>query len=174
MGRPKLTENAAYAEMVSRLQNRERILEAAKAECEIIMRRAERETEEELLAALWRGLQSGLSQYALGKATGKTRAEHQRALVERADRWGKANGDSRLLAPVDDGSTTIDGYKIDPIAAPGERTWVTAPSGERYTFERDGQGFIVWRTGDGAVMSADDQYAQLVYGVEEYAALNAD
>ena len=155
MGRPKLEENPDYQEMLARLENRDRIMREAKAECEVIMRRAERETEEELLAALWFGLQKNLSQYALGKATGKTRAEHQRALVERAERWGKANGDD-YAAKVDDGTETCMGWTWGPQVVGGWTPYVS-PEGERYMVGFNADDRVEWRKPDGSVMTFDER-----------------
>jgi hypothetical protein len=155
MGRPNLTENPDFREMLARLENRERIMREAKAECEVILRRAERETEEELLAALWFGLQKNLSQYALGKATGKTRAEHQRALVERARRWGNANG-AEYAAKVAEGTETCMGWMWGPQVVGGWTPYVS-PEGERFLVGFNANLNVEWHKPDGSIMSHDER-----------------
>lgn len=84
MGRPSIDNDAVYVEMCRRLAPLKTRVANAKFEAQQLVEKARADVEREKLAAIRFGLDHGLSQYAIGKATGETRADRQRALVRRA------------------------------------------------------------------------------------------
>jgi hypothetical protein len=175
MGRPSLAENAVYVQTQSRLEPVKKILDDAKEECSLIMRRAERQVEDETLGALWWGVQNGLSQYAVGKLMGKTRAEHQRELFERVNRWGGANPEIAATAP---GVVDVAGWLFGPAGAAGvnehgHHTPFVAPDGTRYTVAYGDDHKCHWYFSDGTRLTFDQCDALLTFEVEEYARANA-
>jgi hypothetical protein len=149
MGRPSLTDNDVYVETQKRLEPVRKIVDDARAECALIMRRAEARVDDETMAALWYGVDRGLSQYAVGKLMGKTRAEHQRELFDRVKRWGGANPDSDLPAA---GTEMCEGWTWGPQVVGGWTAYVS-PEGERYMVGFNTEQYVEWHKPDGSVMS---------------------
>lgn len=87
-GRKSVEENPIYQEVVKQLQPLKNRVANARFEAQQIVENAKREVENEKLRAIKWGLDNGLTQYAIGKATGETNAERQRALVARARNFG--------------------------------------------------------------------------------------
>ena len=87
MPRPSLNENPVYRETRARLIPVNKIMDEAKAECELIMKMAKRKVEHETLDALAYGVSNGLSQYAISTLTGKTRASDRREVFARVEKW---------------------------------------------------------------------------------------
>lgn len=87
-GRKSLDENPTYQELVHKLHPLKNRVANARFEAAQIVENAKAEVESEKLRLIKWGLDNGLTQYAIGKATGETNAERQRALVARARNFG--------------------------------------------------------------------------------------
>jgi hypothetical protein len=95
MGRPAIENNPEYRRVAARIDNVNRAIKFANSRAKDKVRQAKLEAERELTASLANleleklyivkaALSKGLSQYAIGKVTGNTRADKQRELVKKA------------------------------------------------------------------------------------------
>jgi len=84
MGRPSLESNEVYMTCLRRMEPLKNVVEEAKKQAELDVIRAQKRVEDEMLEILRWGIDRNLSQYAIGKLTGKTRAEDQRRLMDMA------------------------------------------------------------------------------------------
>lgn len=87
-GRKSVDENPVYQEVVKQLHPLKNRVANASFEAKRIVENAKAEVENEKLRIVKWGLDNGLTQYAIGKATGETNAERQRALIARARAFG--------------------------------------------------------------------------------------
>lgn len=167
MGRPGLDSNEVYAECVKRMEPLKSMVEQARHEAEVLIKVAKDRVDAETLAVVRYGLQNGLSKYAVGRLTGKTRAADRDALVARA------MGADWVPEVVRDVETiTIDGFEVERAPDAEGYTWVTAPNGVRYAFGQTIEGHTRWYV-DGVELDAKQQYDTMTYALEEYAGLNS-
>ena len=84
MARMNWNDDPVYAEAAKRLEPLKDEVAKARKNAEQMVADAKARVERETLDVVRWALENGLTQYAIGKLTGKTRAEHQRELIERA------------------------------------------------------------------------------------------
>lgn len=81
MGRPSLESNAVFREVQKRIEPLDGIVAEAERKARVLVEAAKTQVDAERMGAIRWGLENGLSQYAVGKLMGKTKAEDQRRIV---------------------------------------------------------------------------------------------
>jgi hypothetical protein len=147
MGRPNIRENPLFIEGQKRYEPIKSIVDDAKVEADLLVKRARRKVEDETLALVASLKKRGLSNYGIGLITGVTRHDLLTALIARAAAYSGGE-----LSTFDDGTETCEGWTWGPQVVGGWTPYVS-PEGERYEVGFNAEQYVEWRKPDGSVMT---------------------
>jgi len=151
MGRPNIRENPLFIEGQKRYEPIRSIVDDAKVEADLLVKRARRKVEDETLALVSYLKKRGLSNYGIGLITGVTRHDLLLALIARADVYSGED-----FAPVAAGTETCLGWVWGPQVVGGWTPYVS-PEGERYMVGFNANLNVEWHKPDGSIMSHDER-----------------